>query len=82
MTDHIKIRMLKTIRPDPEITRLLREPENTILEKGQIYEAKTSPHGTVSALALNGQWMGIVHGAEFEFMEAPMWLLKLHGVCL
>jgi hypothetical protein len=82
MTLPIKIRMLKTIRPDPIITRLIGEPENTVLEKGQIHEAKTSPHGTVSALATNGRWMGIVHGTEFEFMEAPIWLLKIHGVCL
>jgi len=82
MTDNITIRMLITMRPDPEITHIIGQPEDTILEKDHIYPARTGTYGAVSAMALNGQWMGIVHGTEFEFMEAPMWLLRIHGVCL
>lgn len=56
-------------------------PPGTILREGEEYEAKAGSAGAVSGKCSNGEWLGIKPG-EFEFLSAPRWLLKIHGVNL
>lgn len=74
-TENIKIKMLKHVRPDffflPQI-----EP-GTELFKDVEYEATTNRNGAISGICQNGQLLGVKPG-EFEFVEAPQWVLDIH----
>lgn len=73
MNDNIRIRMLRTVRPEMPF---LATP-GTILRQGTEYPAATNQHGAISGLCANGEYMGVRPG-EFEFVEAPDWVLKIH----
>jgi hypothetical protein len=45
------------------------------------YVAYTNPHGAISGLCDNGERLGVAPG-EFEFIEAPDWILEKHGICV
>lgn len=50
----------------------------TVLRAGAEYEAKANRNGAISALCENGEWPGVKPG-EFEFVEAPEWVLGIWG---
>jgi len=56
---------------------LISKP-GTILRRGVCYNAKSNKYGAVSGLCDNGEWLG-VKPKEFDFIEAPEWLLKIHN---
>jgi hypothetical protein len=68
----IKIKMLRTVR-----ACYLISPPGTILRKGEEYDAKTNKNGAISGLCNNNEWLGVKPG-EFEFVEAPKWVLDIH----
>lgn len=80
MMDIIKIRMRKTVRPDFPLglVGLLGEKPGTILRAGMEYQAISNQNGAISGLCENGEYLGVKPG-EFEFVEAPEWVLKIHG---
>lgn len=43
-----------------------------------IYEATSNPHGALSIKLSNDKHLGIKPG-EFDFIEAPAWVLEKHG---
>lgn len=49
----------------------------TFLCAGVEYEAKSNKYGAISALCDNGEWIGVKPG-EFEFVEAPEWVRRIH----
>ena len=67
----IKIRMLKTVRPD----MFLGKP-GTIAREGQEYKATSNRHGAICAICDNGEKLGVKPG-EFELIEAPVLLIKI-----
>lgn len=71
--ERIRIRMLKTVRPD---LPFLQPDAKTILVVGEIYNAVANRNGAVSGVCDNGQCLGVKPG-EFEFIEAPEWLKTL-----
>ena len=68
----MRIKMLKNVVPD---LVFLAKP-GTFLCAGAEYEAKSNPYGAISALCDNGEWLGVRPG-EFEFVEAPDWVLEI-----
>jgi hypothetical protein len=80
MNENIKIRMLQNVRPDFPfgIIGLLGEKPGTILRAGMVYQAKSNGNGAISGLCENGEYLGVKPG-EFEFVEDPEWVLKIHG---
>ena len=66
------IKMLTTVRPD---ILFLAEP-GSVLREGKEYEAVSNKHGAISGICENGRILGVKPG-EFEFVEAPEWVLKL-----
>lgn len=62
----MRIKMLETVVPD---MWWLAKPE-TILSAGVEYEARSNPHGAISAICENGELLGVKPG-EFEIVEAP-----------
>lgn len=73
MPDIIRIRMLCTVRSDVPFF----STPGTILLMGCEYPAETNRNGAISGLCDNGEYLGVRPG-EFEFIEAPEWVLKLH----
>lgn len=71
----IKIKMLKTVRPD---FPFLQNDPKTILVVGEEYNAIANKNGAVSGICDNGKMLGVKPG-EFAFIEAPEWLLALWG---
>ena len=68
----IKIKMLKTVRPE---LRFLARP-GKVLQEGEIYVAKANTRGAVSGLCANGEYLGVRPG-EFVFVQAPDWLIDI-----
>jgi hypothetical protein len=68
----IRIRMLKTVVPDFPFIK-----NGTQLLSGTIYVATSNSLGAVSGICNNGEKLGVKPG-EFEFVEAPEWLLSIH----
>lgn len=69
----MKIRMLHNVRAGfPALSK-----PGTILRAGMEYEAKTNKNGAISGLCDNGEYLGVMPG-EFEFIEAPKWVLDIH----
>lgn len=73
MNETIRIRMTRTVRPD---IPFLAKP-GTILRDGMEYPAMTNRNGAISGLCDNGEDLGVRPG-EFEFVEAPEWVLAKH----
>lgn len=70
----MKIRMMKNVRSDiPGLSK-----PGTILRAGIEYSAKSNQHGAISGLCDNGEYLGVKPG-EFEFIEAPKWVLDIHN---
>ena len=70
----LKIKMLITVTPDFPI--VLFAKAGTILERGVVYEAKANKYGAVSGICENGEAL-CVKPNEFEFVEAPEWLIEV-----
>lgn len=68
----MRIRMLENVMAD---LLFVAKPE-TLLCAGGEYEAKANRNGAISALCDNGEWLGVKPG-EFEFVEAPEWVMKI-----
>lgn len=71
--------MKKTVRPDFPlgIVGLLGEKPGTMLRAGCEYYADTNKFGAISGFCDNGVLLGVKPG-EFEFIEAPEWVLEIH----
>ena len=68
---NIRVRMLQTVRGLGFIS-----PPGTIARDGVIYDAYSNPYGAISAILPNGEKLGLKPG-EFEFTEAPEWVLRI-----
>lgn len=68
----MRIKMLCNVRPD---IPFLAKP-GTILRAGEVYEATANKHGAISGICGNGEPLGVKPG-EFEFVEAPKWVLNI-----
>lgn len=66
------IKMLRNVRADYFLAK-----HGTILRYDNEYEAKSNKYGAISGLCDNGEWLGVKPG-EFEFVEAPDWIIKIH----
>lgn len=73
MSDTIRIRMLCNVRPELQFL----STAGTILRVGMEYPADTNRYGAISGLCANGEYLGVRPG-EFEFIEAPEWVLAIH----
>lgn len=71
LTYDIKIKMLKTVRPD---LVFLADP-GTVLYGGYTYFATANKYGAICGICDNGKELGVKPG-EFEFVEAPDWVLN------
>lgn len=69
----MKIRMLVSVKPD---LVFLAKP-NTVLCAGEIYEATANKYAAICGICANGEHLGVKPG-EFEFIEAPQWVLDIH----
>jgi len=74
MGEGIRIRMLRDVRPDTIGGIHLGNP-GTISRAGKIYEAYSNENGAISAVCENSVLLGVKPG-EFEFVEAPEWVLR------
>lgn len=73
----IKIKMLTTVRPDTIMGWLpIQNKLNICAYAGESYEAESNAHGAIS-VAIDGNRLGI-KPEEFEFIEAPSWVLDKH----
>ena len=68
----IRIRMLKTVRPD----FLFMAKPGTILRADEECNAVSNQYGAISGISENGERLGVKPG-EFEFVEAPDWVLDI-----
>lgn len=78
MSETIRIRMTQDVRPDFPFGAIVGVKPGTILRAGQEYEATSNAHGAISGICENGESLGVKPG-EFEFIEAPEELWKIHG---
>lgn len=68
----MRIKMLENVIPYlPFLAK-----QGTFLCAGAEYEARANKNGAISALCENGEYMGVKPG-EFEFVEAPEWVLEI-----
>lgn len=74
ITEGIRIRMRQNVRPD--LLFIMPCKPGTILRAGMEYSAISNPNGAISGLCDNGECLGVKPG-EFEFVEAPEWVLKI-----
>jgi len=75
-SERIIIKMIKTARPD--LSMFFKIDPATVAEIGKEYNATSNPNGAICAICANGEQLGIKPG-EFEFVEAPEWLIKIHA---
>lgn len=71
MTRGLRVRILKTTRGLGIIS-----PPGTVLKEGDEVEGQSNPHGAISGLCKNGEWLGL-YPNEFEFISAPTWVLEI-----
>jgi hypothetical protein len=71
MTDKIRVRLLQNVRGLGFIS-----PPGTIARDGYEYEGYSNDNGAISAILPNGEKLGLMPG-EFEFLEAPEWVLRI-----
>lgn len=69
----MRIKMLENVIP--ELPFLFSKP-GTFLFAGVEYEAMANKNGAIYALCENGEYIGVKPG-EFEFVEAPEWVLEI-----
>lgn len=70
----MRIKMLENVVPAfPFLAKT-----GTVLFAGVEYKAKSNPHGAISGLCENDEWLGVRPG-EFEFVEAPDWVREIHN---
>ena len=73
--DRIRVRMIKSVRSDlPEVVF----PNRSVANPGEEYDAETNRNGAVTIIFPGGEKLGVKPG-EFEFIEAPEWLRKIHS---
>lgn len=78
-TEEIRIRMKINVRPDfPLFYGALGVKPGTVLKVGMEYEATTNKNGAISGICENGEALGVKPG-EFEFVQAPEWVLQKHN---
>jgi hypothetical protein len=77
MAEDIRIRMVKTVRPDLAFLIPPEKRVGTILISNNEYDAVSNQHGAISGICENGEHIG-VKPDEFEFLEAPEWVLQFH----
>ena len=51
--------------------------KDTVLLAGEVYEATANKNGAVSGITKEGTAIGVKPG-EFEFVEVPEWIRKIH----
>jgi hypothetical protein len=51
-------------------------PPGTVAKGGMEYEGSSNQNGAISAILPNGEKLGLKPG-EFEFLEAPEWVLRI-----
>jgi len=68
----IKIRMLRTVRPEFPFNG---NPAIELL-KGKEYDATSNIHGAICGICASGDKMGVKPG-EFTFVCAPEWVLEI-----
>lgn len=69
----LKIKMLKTVCPDGPFAK-----KGQVAINAQEYPAVSNDYGAICAITENGEKLGVRPG-EFKFIEAPEWVLKIHG---
>lgn len=69
--DKIRVRLLHNVRGLSYIS-----PPGTIAREEHEYEGYSNPNGAISAILPNGEKLGLMPG-EFEFLEAPEWVLRI-----
>ncbi len=80
----IRIKMLETVCPYQDfgvLGRLMAArdgAEDRALLAGEVYDATANKNGAVSGITEEGIAIGVKPG-EFEFVEAPEWLKKIHA---
>jgi hypothetical protein len=72
MGDEIRIKMLCNVRSDLPFG----VKPGTILRAGEEYDGASNRNGAICGICENGEIIGVKPG-EFEFLEAPEWLLKI-----
>ena len=75
-SEKIIVKMLKTVKPD--LSFVFTEDPFVVAEAGKEYNAKSNQFGAVCVVCVGGSLLGVKPG-EFEFVEAPEWLLKIHA---
>lgn len=73
----IRVRIIKTVKPDMRML-LPDAGASRTANPGEEYDADSNQNGAVSIIFPNGDKLGVKPG-EFEFIEAPDWLRKLHA---
>jgi hypothetical protein len=71
LPEKIRVRLLKNVRGNPYIG-----PPGTIARQELEYEGHSNPNGAISAILPNGEKLGL-YPEEFEFIEAPEWVLRI-----
>jgi hypothetical protein len=74
--DKIRIRMTENVPPDFLFGKIGGAKPGTILRAGEEYDAISNRNGAISGKCENGETLGVKPG-EFEFIEAPEWVLKI-----
>lgn len=80
----IRIKMLETVCPYQDfgvLGRLIAARDGAkdrALLAGEVYDATANKNGAVSGITEEGIAIGVKPG-EFEFVEAPEWLKKIHA---
>lgn len=72
----MRIKMLTNVRSDFPLGLFAGAKPGTILRAGMEYKATSNPHGAISGICENGESLGVRPG-EFEFIEAPEWVLEI-----
>lgn len=76
--EKIRIKMLKTVQPDILLGFCLgTNGSHDILREGKVYDAVANRFGAITGICSNGTKIGAKPG-EFEFVEAPYWIRKIH----
>lgn len=75
-TEGLRIKMLKTLRPNSFFFIATGTPVDTVLIEGHEYAATANSNAAVAGICDNGQTIGVRPG-EFEFVEAPEWVLRI-----
>lgn len=75
-TEGLRIKMLKTVCVDYFFGAVTKTPVDTFLLEGHEYAATANCNAAIAGICDNGQILGVKPG-EFEFIEAPEWVLAI-----